>query len=95
MPRLDEFLRLKAICEDALQYPANGTRSGLLRYTIQALQRRLTAQSDDLFEKTSDRHFDVFEAYDGDPFRSWRCKSLQGLEEHLWVNRKDPRCRHV
>lgn len=95
MARLDEFLHLKEVCQDADQYPANGTRSGLLRYTIKALQNRLNAQSAVLFEKSSDRHFDVFEAYDGCPFRSWRCESLQGLDERLWVNRKDPRCRHV
>ncbi|KAH8651053.1 hypothetical protein BX600DRAFT_403128 [Xylariales sp. PMI_506] len=91
----DPYSCLAMTCQDAARYPANGIRTRLFRHTLKAYQDQLVRRNDDLFDSTSPYPIDFLDAYDGEPFQRWECKGVVDLGQRLWINRKDPRCRHV
>jgi len=91
----DPYTRLERACRDAPNYPANDVRGRLFRHTVQSYKGRLASRSSSLFESDPQYPIDFLEAYDDEEFRSWSCTKVTELDGHLWMNRKDPRRRHV
>ena len=93
--KLDQYNRLEGACRDASNYPSNDIRCRLFRHILQSYKGQLAERSDSLFETAPKYPIDFLEAFDGEEFEPWSCTEVGELARHLWINRKDPRRRHV
>ncbi|KAK3324566.1 hypothetical protein B0T19DRAFT_428858 [Cercophora scortea] len=94
---VDRYDKLEADCRNCNSYPTNLTRSRLFRQTLKSYQQRLSEEQGRLFDPNPEYALvELLEVSDGQKdFVPTRCKSLDSLQKHFQVNRKDPRCRHV
>ena len=96
MLMLHPYHQLGLACREASNYPSNGIRTRLSSYTRNAIKNRLAQKRATLFQTNSAYHrVDIVESCDGSSCTRLDFQDVDGLQEHLWQNIKDPKSRHV